>query len=255
MSTLFVRRSPVARLRFAYRTHRFRPRREGLTGPLLLAVAIAVAGHQVGAPAAGRAGASPVASSRAITHVAPSVGGPGATDRGSARLSSLLGDDSAAPSAPVLARRTPPRASRSDVRRLPVKPAKPVVRTVRWTRPSGGPLTSPYGSRWGRLHEGLDFGASYGSPVRAASSGVVIFAAYDGGYGKQVRIRHANGVVTSYSHLSKIVVTGGRVDAGDVIGKVGTTGSSTGPHLHFEVLIGGTPVNPRTFLAKRGVRV
>ncbi|HVF19364.1 MAG TPA: M23 family metallopeptidase, partial [Mycobacteriales bacterium] len=66
---------------------------------------------------------------------------------------------------------------------------------------------------------------------------------------------HAGGITTTYSHLSKFVRTGGRVKAGDVIGKIGSTGSSTGPHLHFEVLLGGANVNPRSFLAKRGVRV
>jgi len=248
---LFVRRSPLARLRFAFRTHRLRPRREGLTGPLLLAVVIAVAGHQAAGPEMSAATSPQVAA-----HSAPAFDGFAATEVGAARLASLLGEDTATLTAsPVLARRTPPRASRSDARRLPVNPRKPVVRTVRWTRPSGGPVTSPYGSRWGRLHEGLDFGASHGTPVRAASDGVVIFAAYYSGYGKQIRIRHAGGAVTTYSHLSKFVVTGGRVTAGEVIGKVGSTGAVTGPHLHFEVHVGGAPVNPRPFLAKRGVRV
>ncbi len=253
MSSLFVRHSPLARVRRVYRAHRARPGGHGLTGPVLLAGAIAVVGHQVAAQSA-VAATTPAIVAHVVSRLHDQAGYSVKT---SLRVSTLLGEPvpDAAPRAALLSPRTPARASRSDAQRRPVRARKPVVRAARWTRPSGGPLTSPFGSRWGRLHEGLDFGAPHGSPVRAAFDGVVVFAAYDGGYGKQVRIRHAGGVVTTYSHMSKIVVTGGRVSAGDVIGRVGSTGSSTGPHLHFEVHIGGSPVNPRPYLAKRGVRV
>ncbi|HVE62569.1 MAG TPA: M23 family metallopeptidase [Mycobacteriales bacterium] len=262
MSSLFVRHTPLAPLRRAHRAHRARARKQGLTGPVLLAGALAVAGHlasqtAVAAPLARPTGLTFMAAS--APHSAPSTG----------RVAALLGEPTvaAAPASAVIGRstptaaRTPARATRSTARRTPingltaVSPRKSAPRPAKWTRPSGGPLTSPYGSRWGRIHEGLDFGAPHGSPVRAAFDGVVVYAAYDGGYGKQIRIRHGNGVVTTYSHLSRIVVSGGRVAAGETIGKVGSTGSSTGPHLHFEVHIGGSPVNPRPYLAKRGVRV
>lgn len=257
VSSLFsARRSPLARLHGAYRRHRAAPHR-GLTRPLLLAIGIAAAGHQVAAaarPVDART-ASVALNSAASTNSSATVM---LSDRTALRLGEPAVQPrhywGAAPAGATLVR-PPARASRSVVRR-PVVKAKPklVVAKARWVRPSGGPLTSPYGRRWGRMHEGLDFGAGYGSPVRAAFDGVVVFASWDSGYGKQIRIRHSGGIVTTYSHLSRFVVTGGRVSAGDVIGKIGSTGNSTGPHLHFEVLVGGTNVNPRPFLAKRGVR-
>ena len=262
VSSLFsARRSPAARLRLRYRRYRSTPRR-GLTGPLLLALAIAGAGHQV-------AGGIDPALRRTTLAAAPSAtSATSATDH--SRLGLLLGEP-VAPAEAIRARaesraessagsvlaartaQTPARASRSAAKRVAV--AKPAVRKPRWTRPTGGQLTSSYGRRWGRMHNGLDFGAPHGAPVRAAFDGVVVSAGYDGGYGKQIRIRHDGGLTTTYSHLSKFVRTGGRVKAGEVVGKVGSTGNSTGPHLHFEILVRGANVNPRPFLATRGVRV
>jgi murein DD-endopeptidase MepM/ murein hydrolase activator NlpD len=119
--------------------------------------------------------------------------------------------------------------------------------------PVAGHITSGFGYRYhpilhySRLHAGIDFGASWGSPVVAAADGQVIGAGWAGGYGRQVRIAHAGGIVTSYSHMSGIAAgTGTPVRQGQVIGYVGSTGLSTGPHLHFEVRINGQPVNPLT---------
>jgi len=115
--------------------------------------------------------------------------------------------------------------------------------------PVAGSITSRYGKRWGSMHEGIDIGASYGSNVTAAAGGTVISAGWCGGYGMAVDISHGGGLVTRYGHLSSISVSPGQyVGRGEVIGKVGSTGNSTGPHLHFEVIIGGRPYNPLDYL-------
>lgn len=99
------------------------------------------------------------------------------------------------------------------------------------------------------FHEGLDISASSGTPIKAAASGVVEFAGNKGGYGNCVIINHGNGLKTLYAHSSKLLVKEGQnVQKGDVIAKVGSTGRSTGPHLHFEVHVGGTPVDPLKYL-------
>ncbi|WP_051276001.1 M23 family metallopeptidase [Desulfovirgula thermocuniculi] len=114
--------------------------------------------------------------------------------------------------------------------------------------PAAGSVSSPFGWRWGRLHSGIDITAPYGSPVRAAESGWVVRAGWNGGYGLEVEISHGEGVVTRYAHLSRIEVSPGQpVERGQVIGRVGSTGSATGPHLHFEVWVGGQAVNPMRF--------
>lgn len=125
------------------------------------------------------------------------------------------------------------------------------------------PLTSPYrltaqfgdtSGLWSTSHTGLDFAAEYGDSVRAASSGEITFAGWDGAYGYKVEIRHWDGTVTWYAHLSRIVQTSGTVAPGTVIGQVGATGNVTGPHLHLEVRPGGgEPVDPATWLAERGI--
>lgn len=99
-----------------------------------------------------------------------------------------------------------------------------------------------------RAHTGTDIGASYGAPIWAAQSGTVTLAEYNGGYGNCVVINHGNGVSTLYAHMSAILVSKGEtVDIGTQIGRVGSTGNSTGPHLHFEVLIDGTAVDAMQF--------
>jgi murein DD-endopeptidase MepM/ murein hydrolase activator NlpD len=96
-----------------------------------------------------------------------------------------------------------------------------------------------------RLHRGIDYAAPYGAPIRAVSDGYVAFAGRAGGHGNQVRISHSGVLGTSYSHMSRIVAgPGSRVMQGQVIGYVGSTGLSTGPHLHFEVYKSGRVVNP-----------
>jgi murein DD-endopeptidase MepM/ murein hydrolase activator NlpD len=117
--------------------------------------------------------------------------------------------------------------------------------------PVAGHITSYFGYRYHpilhftRFHAGLDIGASWGSPIVAAGDGQIVSAGWAGGYGRQVRIAHAGGLISSYSHMSQIVAAPGSfVHAGQLIGYVGSSGLSTGPHVHYEVLAGGRPVNP-----------
>ncbi len=120
--------------------------------------------------------------------------------------------------------------------------------------PSRGAITSGFGLRrhpvWGimHVHTGLDIAAVWGSPVLAASDGRVIYAGWFGGYGKIVVIDHGQGISTLYGHLSQwLVPSGDEVHRGQVIARVGNTGFSTGPHIHFEIRINGTPVDPEGF--------
>jgi murein DD-endopeptidase MepM/ murein hydrolase activator NlpD len=115
--------------------------------------------------------------------------------------------------------------------------------------PVNGVLTSGYGWRWGRMHEGIDIAAPSGSPVVAAAAGTVIYAGWMGGYGNLVVIDHGGGVATAYGHNTGFAVgTGQSVGQGQVIAYCGSTGNSTGPHVHFEVRINGAAVDPLGYL-------
>jgi len=114
--------------------------------------------------------------------------------------------------------------------------------------PVSGPVTSGFGWRWGRMHEGIDIGAACGTPIRAAASGTIVYAGWMDGYGNIIIIDHGGGMGTAYGHQSAIYVGGGSVSQGQTIGAVGSTGHSTGCHLHFEVRVNGTPVNPLSYL-------
>ena len=123
-----------------------------------------------------------------------------------------------------------------------------------WVRPARGHVTSGYGRRWGSFHPGIDIGARYGSEVHAITRGHVVSAGWIPGYGKVVRVC-AHGKVFYYPHLSRIRVRHGHVRTGQVLGRVGSTGYSTGPHLHVEIRIHGRSVNPRHILARHGVHL
>lgn len=111
--------------------------------------------------------------------------------------------------------------------------------------PVVGWISSPYGMREGRLHEGVDIAADHGDPIRAAMPGRVTFSGPRGGYGLAVIIDHGEGLCTLYAHASKIIVSEGQwVDRGEVIALVGNTGKSRGPHLHMELHINGVPYDP-----------
>ncbi len=113
--------------------------------------------------------------------------------------------------------------------------------------PVSGSVTSGFGWRWGRMHEGIDIGAPYGASVVASASGTVIHAGWMGGYGNLVVIDHGGGLSTAYAHLSSIVAGGG-VGQGQTIGYIGCTGHCFGAHLHFEVRVNGSPVDPLGYL-------
>lgn len=119
--------------------------------------------------------------------------------------------------------------------------------------PVEGRLTSGYGVRFhpilgfAKMHKGIDIGAPYGAPIRAASDGIVAFAGRNGGYGNFVKLNHGGGLASGYGHMSRIAVSpGARVSQGQVIGYVGSTGLSTGPHLHYELWRNGDAINPRS---------
>ncbi|MDQ4071569.1 MAG: M23 family metallopeptidase [Actinomycetota bacterium] len=115
--------------------------------------------------------------------------------------------------------------------------------------PARGPINSPFGQRWGRLHAGIDIGIPSGTPVRAADAGRVVLSGPSGGYGNYMCIQHTRSLSTCYAHNSRLGARrGDRVRQGQVIARSGNTGNSTGPHLHFETRIGGKPVNPMRFL-------
>jgi murein DD-endopeptidase MepM/ murein hydrolase activator NlpD len=129
--------------------------------------------------------------------------------------------------------------------------SRPAPSTSAMVLPANGPITSYFGNRYHpilhftRFHAGIDIGAPWGGPIVAAGDGRVIGAGWSGGYGREVQIEHSGGLVSLYGHMSAILAEpGGFVRQGQVIGYVGSSGLSTGPHLHFEVRLGGQPVNP-----------
>lgn len=115
--------------------------------------------------------------------------------------------------------------------------------------PVTGPITSPFGWRWGRMHQGIDIGVPMGTPIKAAAAGTIIYCGWEEGYGNLTVIDHGGNLATAYGHQSSIAVAcGQQVAQGQVIGYVGCTGHCTGPHLHFEVRIDGNPVDPMGYL-------
>ena len=115
--------------------------------------------------------------------------------------------------------------------------------------PVSGPVTSGFGVRWGRMHEGIDIAVGEGTPVRAAAAGTVIYAGWMSGYGNLVAVDHGNGLSTAYAHNSSLAVSVGQsVAAGEIVSYSGNTGNSTGPHVHFEVRVDGSAVDPLGYL-------
>ncbi|WP_432405790.1 peptidoglycan DD-metalloendopeptidase family protein [Wukongibacter sp. M2B1] len=130
------------------------------------------------------------------------------------------------------------------------KDPPPRIGTGKFSKPtSRGVITSPFGMRWGRRHTGIDIGLKTGTPVTAADGGKVIYSGYKGGYGKCIIIDHGANMKSLYAHNSSLLVKkGDKVFKGQTIAKSGNTGNSTGPHLHFEVRINDTPVNPTKYV-------
>lgn len=139
--------------------------------------------------------------------------------------------------------------------RMAIAANRNVRGTGKFAFPSDGAITSGFGMRvhpilgYRRLHAGIDFGGAYGSPIRAADAGTVIFAGWYGGYGKAVIVAHGDELTTLYGHASAIYVAEGEsVQRGQPIAALGSTGFSTGPHLHFEVRQAGEPIDPQPYL-------
>ncbi|HET8681792.1 MAG TPA: M23 family metallopeptidase [Micromonosporaceae bacterium] len=127
-----------------------------------------------------------------------------------------------------------------------------------WTHPMpGADVTSCYGMRWGSMHQGVDLSMPYGTPIRAVGTGTVVSSGWNGGYGISVVVDHGNGYLSHYAHMSDAAVgQGRRVGPGQVLGYEGSTGSSTGPHLHFEVHRGlWNAIEPVRWLRARGVDI
>ncbi|MBR6720061.1 MAG: peptidoglycan DD-metalloendopeptidase family protein [Clostridia bacterium] len=118
--------------------------------------------------------------------------------------------------------------------------------------PAEGVLTSPFGPRWGRMHKGIDIAATTGTPMYAADGGEVIYSGWMSGYGYLVQIDHKNGYTTYYAHCSTLHVNvGDKVAKGDLIADMGSTGNSTGPHLHFEIRLDNVPMDPEDYVNYR----
>lgn len=159
-----------------------------------------------------------------------------AFSREEATLSALIRNRSAAAEA-----ESAPAAAASAA------PARVGGSGVAW--PTNGSVTSGFGARWGSLHAGLDIANGLGTPIRAAKAGTVILAGWNGGYGNCVVIDHGGGFTTLYAHMSRLRVSdGARVGQGDLIGDMGSTGNSTGSHLHFETRVNGSARDPSGYL-------
>ncbi|HEU0041447.1 MAG TPA: M23 family metallopeptidase [Jiangellaceae bacterium] len=163
----------------------------------------------------------------------------------------------APPAAPITDRTATDRTTAGIGATMQRKP-RPVV-TAAWVHPNPlATVTSCFGPRWGREHQGVDLAAPLNTPIVAVGAGVVVRAGAEGGYGNAVLIDHGNGYLTHYGHLATItVVAGQRVAAGTQIGLEGSTGHSTGPHLHLEVHEGTfkNPVEPTLWMHQHGVDI
>jgi len=161
---------------------------------------------------------------------------------------------SSLPSSQRLFKRPPTRSGvKHSIKTVSLKILKKYRRTKK-SLPAGWPVryarvSSPFGRRWGRMHKGLDLAAKTGTPVYAVESGVVTRSKYLRGYGNLVEIKHSKMYKTRYGHNSKrLVKVGQKVRKGQVIALVGSTGRSTGPHVHFEIRQNGTAINPVRYL-------
>ncbi|MCB2290676.1 peptidoglycan DD-metalloendopeptidase family protein [Clostridium sp. CS001] len=127
---------------------------------------------------------------------------------------------------------------------------KPVILDVAYMNtPSRGSISSSFGVRWGKMHKGIDIAANLGATISAALDGTVTYAGWQDGYGNVIKMDHGDKVETTYAHCSAITVKKGEVvNQGEKIGEVGSTGNSTGPHLHFEVRKNGEPINPENYI-------
>ncbi|HET7721449.1 MAG TPA: peptidoglycan DD-metalloendopeptidase family protein [Acidimicrobiales bacterium] len=158
-----------------------------------------------------------------------------------------LAREEATLSALIRARQAPPEASSPAAPAGNAAPAKVGGSGVAW--PTNGSVTSGFGYRWGSLHAGIDIANGVGTPIRAAKAGTIILAGWNGGYGNCIVIDHGGGFSTLYGHMTRLRASDGqRVSQGDLIGDMGSTGNSTGSHLHFETRVNGSPQDPTRYL-------
>ena len=164
-----------------------------------------------------------------------------------------LSREEATLSALIRARQLPPEASdrpsagSSSGAAANAAPARVGNSGVAW--PTNGSVTSGFGYRWGSLHAGIDIANGVGTPIRAAKAGTIILAGWNGGYGNAIVIDHGGGFSTLYGHMTRLRAgEGQRVSQGDLIGDMGSTGNSTGSHLHFETRVNGRPQDPNRYL-------
>lgn len=240
-----------------------RKRRFSLTGPAVLG-SLAVLAAATGAVTLPQAGATAFAAPDASVLAATVPARPAAATTALTEHSGTAAIVAAQQAIAASSTQTAQAALEQKVaeeRRVAADRAARAEREARsWVAPTSNyRITATFGSggrRWSNGHTGLDFAAPAGTPVRAASSGTIISAGYDGAYGNKIAVQHADGTVTWYCHLSAMVRTTGAVRTGEEIGRVGTTGNSSGPHLHLEVRPGGgDPIDPRGFLARQGIAV
>lgn len=158
-----------------------------------------------------------------------------------------LSREEATLSALIRARQLPPESSGSPGPAANAPAAKVGGSGVAW--PTNGSVTSGFGYRWGSLHAGIDIANGIGTPIRAAMGGTIILAGWNGGYGNCIVIDHGGGFSTLYAHMTRLRASDGqRVSQGDLIGDMGSTGNSTGSHLHFETRVNGSPRDPARYL-------
>jgi murein DD-endopeptidase MepM/ murein hydrolase activator NlpD len=158
-----------------------------------------------------------------------------------------LSREEATLSALIRARQLPPESSDSPAPAGNAAPARVGGSGVAW--PTNGSVTSGFGYRWGSLHAGIDIANGTGTPIRAAKGGTIILAGWNGGYGNCIVIDHGGGFSTLYGHMTRLRASEGqRVGQGDLIGDMGSTGNSTGSHLHFETRVNGSPQDPSRYL-------
>jgi murein DD-endopeptidase MepM/ murein hydrolase activator NlpD len=193
--------------------------------------------RQVSAPVSNVGGAAPQSSGVSL----PAMGVPGL------QVQAVIARAGVVPDLPEL--ELPPLPSVD--RYLPAPNAPGLTTKLIW--PSRGNFTSGYGPRWGRMHRGIDIAGPVGTPIVAAAAGVVVDAGWnDGGFGNLVKIQHPDGSLTLYAHNSRVIArVGQQVQQGEEISEMGSTGRSTGPHLHFEFHPPGMgAVNPLTYLSR-----
>ncbi len=220
------RRQPDGRYRGSRRLPRFPRSRYAavvMTAAVGAGIVALAAGAAIPEPAASLTGTNPIAQNLAVDDRLNALD---RTNRSKERLGSAITVEQGAPDVWLLPIRIPYR------------------------------ITTRYEMRWGEFHPGVDLATPYGTPYYATHSGKVILAGWNGGFGNAIRIDNGGGVITIYGHSSRLLVTQGQhVEAGQLLGLVGSTGFSTGNHLHYEIHINDSPVNPFTFMRNRGVDI